>query len=268
MGFKKNVETMRDAVLEMQHHFVRIEVYLEKFNVVLKDIKKFSIQFDITDQTESSHLEQRYREVGRHLNEQQIFEWKQKEKVRIIEAYNIKRNLIIRNVLKKIHENEETIRKIFLQLRDINEERELLLQQAIIIGNDLGNNSLIEIQEIASKSIIKNLLIIKNDLNLISGLFNQARKLLIVLKEKYALGESTKTHRTVILESFQKIEEICGKLKVEFSEDYKGGKKVFISGMFERLSLIKDRDQPHSPLVVLESNLNLLESDLKDKQLW
>ena len=265
MYFKKNVEAMRDSVREMQHLFVRIEVYLEKFNAVLKEIKQFNVRFDIIDQTESSHLEQRYRGVGSHLNEQQISEWKQKEKLRIIKEYNSKRNLVITNVLKKIHEDEDIIRKIFLQLRYIDEEREMLLQHATLIGNSLNSNSLIEIKGVAAKSIFESLIIIKNNLNMILSLFNHARKLLVVLKEKYTLGESTKTQRTVILENFEKINAVCGELKVVFSNEE--AKKV-ISGIFETLSFIKDRDQLDNPLGALQSNLNLLESDLKEKKLW
>ena len=265
MYFKKNVEAMRDSVREIQHYFVRIEVYLEKFNVVLNEIKQFSVRFDIIDQTESSHLEQRYRGVGSHLNEQQISEWKQKEKLRIIKEYNSKRNLIITNVLKKIHEDEDIIRKIFLQLRDIDEEREMLLQHATLIGNSLNSNSLIEVKEVATKPIFESLIIIKDNLNIILSLFNHARKLLVVLKEKYTLGESTKTQRTVILENFEKINAVCGELKVVFSNETA---KKFISGIFETLSLIKDRDQLDNPLGALQSNLNLLESDLKEKKLW
>ncbi|MDP3990363.1 MAG: hypothetical protein Q8Q01_04110 [archaeon] len=254
MSHKKDVETMRDVVNEMQHHFVRIEVHLEKFTNVLSVIKRFRNSLELIDQTESSSIEHRYHQVGPHLTEQQRLEWKQKEKVRIIAEHNIKRNLILASILKNISENEEIIRKMTLRLRDIDEERKVLLEQVVLIGNNSRSHSLIGIEEIPNRTIIKDLLILKNYFNQISVYFKQVRNQLRVLKEKYTLNKPITLNRAYVQLSFQKIEEIS-----------KGNTKNPNSSIPEMLSLIKG---PHGTIEMLRSYLNLLESDLKNEKLW
>jgi len=254
MSLKKEVEEMRDVVNEMQHHFVRIKIFLERFNNILNIIKRFRNSLELIDQTELSSIEQRYRQVGAHLNEQHELLWKQKEKVRIIAEHNIKRDLILTNILKNISENEEIIRKMTLRLRDIDEERKVLLKQAVLIGNNSKSHSLIGIEEIVNKTIIEDLLILKNYFNQILVYFKQVRNQLRILKEKYTLGESIKLNRTYVQLSFKKIEEIS-----------KGNVEKPNSSIPEKLSLIKNR---HGPIEMLRSYLNLLESDLKDERLW